>query len=247
MHLIDPALPPETDRLIAALAAGRRRKIYHRIAWMAGAVIVLATLALVWRLTPLHTWIDVPHLVAALNRLGASPLAPLAMLVAFLIGGLVFVPVNVLIAVAVLVFGPLLGAIYALCGSVASAALLYEVGRHFPAGNVLRRLERATERLRPRLHRHGLLAVTVVRIVPVAPYTVVNLAAGAMHVPRRRYLLGTALGMTPGIVFNALFIDRVVEAIEKPNPYTLGLLVCAGALIVALIALIRRRVARAHA
>jgi phospholipase D1/2 len=247
MHLIDPALPHETDRLIAVVAAGRRRTIYRYIRIMAAAVIVLGTLALVWWLTPLREWINIHRAVAAMNALGDSPLAPLAMLAAFLIGGLVMIPVNILIAVTVLVFGPLLGAAYALLGAELSAALLYEIGRHFPAGDLRRRLERATQRLRGRLHKHGLLAVAVVRVVPVAPYSVVNLAAGAMRIPRAQYLAGTALGMLPGIVFNAVFIDRVVEAMERPNPWSYALLIGAGALIVALIVLIRRRVARAHA
>ena len=247
MPLIDPALPHEADRLIAAVAAGRRRTIYRYIRIMAGAVIVLGTLALVWWLTPLREWINVSHAVAAMNRLGDSPVAPLVMLAAFAIGGLLIIPVNVLIAVTVLVFGPLLGASYALIGVVLSAELLYEIGRHFPAGDMRRRLERATQRLRGRLKKHGLLAVAVVRIVPVAPYSVVNVAAGAMRIPRVQYLVGTALGMLPGIVFNALFIDRVVEAIEKPNPWSYALLIAAAALIVASIVLIRCRVARAHA
>ena len=247
MHLIDPALPQETDRLIAVVAAGRRHTIYRYIRIMAAAVIVLGTLALVWWLTPLREWINISHAVAAMNRLGDSPAAPFVMLAAFLIGGLVVIPVNVLIAVTVLVFGPLFGALYALLGAVLSAELLYEIGRHFPAGDLRRRLHRATQRLRGRLQRHGLLAVAVVRVVPVAPYSVVNVAAGAMHIPRVQYLAGTALGMLPGIVFNALFIDRVVEALRRPNPWSYGLLVAAATLIVAMIVLIRRRVARAHA
>jgi uncharacterized membrane protein YdjX (TVP38/TMEM64 family) len=246
MHLIDPALAPEAERVLATLAAGRRRAIYRRIAVTAGGVIAIGAIALVWWLTPLREWVHIPRLVEALRALGTSPLAPLALLAIYVIGGLLLVPVNVLIAVTVLVFGSVLGAIYALVGCVMSAATTYEVGRHFPAGEVRRTLERATDRLRARLKRHGLLAVIVVRIVPVAPYTVVNAAAGAMHVPRRQYLLGTALGMLPGIVFNALFIDRVLQALEHPNPTSYALLIAAGALIVAAIAAIRRRVARAH-
>src|SRR4051794_34584909 len=247
MHLIDPTLPHEADRLIAAVAAGRRRTIYRYMRIMAGTVIVLGTLALVWWLTPLREWINIHRAVAAMNALGDSPLAPLAILGAFVVGGLVLIPVNVLIAVTVLVFGPVLGALYALIGSVLSAELLYEIGRHFPAGDLRRRLEHATQRLRGQLRKHGLLAVAVVGIVPGAPYFVLNVLAGAKRIPRVQYLFGTALGMLPGIVFNALFIDRVVEAIEKPNPWSYALLIGAAVLIVALIVLIRRRVARAHA
>src|SRR5579859_4490442 len=132
MHLIDPALAPEAERVLATLAAGRRRAIYRRIRLTAACVIVVGAIALVWWLTPLREWIHIPRLVGALRGLGASPLAPLALLAIYVIGGLLLVPVNVLITVTVLVFGSLLGATYALIGSLLSAATTYEVGRHFP-------------------------------------------------------------------------------------------------------------------
>ena len=246
MHIVDPQLAPEAERLIAALAAGRRRAIYRRIAITAAVVLVLVAIVLIWWLTPLRAWLDVHRVVQWLDSFGNSPLAPLALLLAYLIGGVVFVPVNLLIAATVLVFGPWLGILYALIGSVLDAWLLYEIGRRIPASGLRDRIERATQRLRGKLARHGVLAVTLVRIVPVAPYSAVNLAAGALRIPRRDYLLGTAFGMLPGIVFNAVFIDRVVAALEHPNSSSYALLILVAALIVVLAALIRRRVARAH-
>jgi phospholipase D1/2 len=41
-------------------------------------------------------------------------------------------------------------------------------------------------------------AIVAVRIVPVAPFAVINLFTGASHIRLRDYLIGTLLGMIPG-------------------------------------------------
>ncbi len=149
------------------------------------AVLGLGALALLWLATPLREWLDVAQLVVVLNRFGEAPWAPLLLLAAYLVGGLVLFPVNVLIAVTVLVFGPLLGGFYAVLGSLASALLLYEIGRGLRKGVLRRYLTPRLRLLGARLARRGLPAIVFVRIVPIAPYSVVNLVAGAARIRRR--------------------------------------------------------------
>jgi phosphatidylserine/phosphatidylglycerophosphate/cardiolipin synthase-like enzyme/uncharacterized membrane protein YdjX (TVP38/TMEM64 family) len=245
--VVDPEQPLDADEVLAQIAAGRRRRVRRRIMLGAGSVVVLGLLAALWWGTPLRSWIDVPRLVGLLQRIGDSPLAPLALLAAYAIGGLIVFPINVLIAASVLVFGPLLGATYALAGSLLSAALLYEIGCRISTVELRRRLGPRVQRLSARLARHGVLAIALVRIVPVAPYSLVCVVAGAAHIGRVHYLVGTALGMLPGILMYALFIDRVLAVIEKPSPASYALLVGAIALIVALALALSRRLARAHA
>jgi uncharacterized membrane protein YdjX (TVP38/TMEM64 family) len=45
-----------------------------------------------------------------------------------------------------------------------------------------------------------MLTMITVRIVPVAPFTVINIVAGASHIKFRDYFWGTLLGMFPGIL-----------------------------------------------
>jgi uncharacterized membrane protein YdjX (TVP38/TMEM64 family) len=242
--IVDPERPIDAGAVLVDIAAGRRRTIYRRLAFGAAAAVVLGGLAALWWGTPLRDWIDVPRLVALMNRLGDSPLAPLVMLAAFMAGGLIMFPINVLIAVTVLVFGPVSGGIYALIGALLNAALLYEIGCRLSTAELRRRLGPRVQRLSARLARHGVLAITLVRIVPVAPYGVVNLVAGASHIGRLPYLAGTLLGMLPGVLMYAFFIDRVLAVIRRPSPASYAWLVAAIALIVALALAIRRRMAR---
>jgi uncharacterized membrane protein YdjX (TVP38/TMEM64 family) len=159
---------------------------------------------------------------------------PFAVPIIFVVAGFAVVPVMLLIAVTVGVFGPLLGGLLAFAGAMASAAASYAVGRKL-ARNMVRRIAgpRLNE-LSRRLGKRGLLAMLVVRLVPVAPYTIVNLVAGASHVGWRDYLLGTGLGLLPGLVVTTAFVDRAIAAIRAPGPGTLAALALALAAIVGL-------------
>ena len=55
-------------------------------------------------------------------------------------------------------------------------------------------------RVRRGIVKRGVLAVAAVRLVPVAPFTLVNLVAGASRIRFSDYLLGTIIGMAPGLI-----------------------------------------------
>ena len=58
--------------------------------------------------------------------------------------------------------------------------------------------------------------MTAVRLVPVAPFTIVNLLAGAGHVRFRDFMIGTAVGMTPGIILTlGIMILTVVSIVRR--------------------------------
>jgi phospholipase D1/2 len=45
----------------------------------------------------------------------------------------------------------------------------------------------------------------------------VNMIAGASHIKVKDFMIGTALGMLPGILVITLFADRLLQAINKPG------------------------------
>ncbi|MGA9421742.1 MAG: VTT domain-containing protein [Rhodanobacteraceae bacterium] len=244
--IFDPERPIDPDRLIAHLFPARTwRPALKKMAIGAALLLALCALLGLWLLTPLRNWVDIDRLVGLAERFGSTPLVPLALLAAFVAGGFIAFPVNVLIAVTIILCGPLLGALYALIGSLLSAQVLYEVGHWFGRGALRRFSGQRLESLRRHLARRGLLAIVVVRLLPIAPYSVVNLVAGVAHVDRRVYAVGTLIGMLPGIVMSALFVDRALAAIRHPSPLTYALLVAVVLLIAGAILLVRRRMARA--
>jgi uncharacterized membrane protein YdjX (TVP38/TMEM64 family) len=159
------------------------------------------------------------------------------------------VPITLVIVVTSLVFGAWTAFGYALVGSVAAATLTFGIGHMLGRDLVSRLGGERLNRLNRRLGRSGLLAVVAVRVLPLAPFTVVNLAAGASHIRLRHFLLGTLLGMSPGIVAVTLFSDRLLAVLRDPSPMTLALLAlvaaAAGALAWGLRRWLRRRDAQA--
>jgi phospholipase D1/2 len=232
------------DAVIEA-AAGSRRIAWRRALLIAGVVAVIAGIAMLWAFTPLRHLLNAERLSGLVDRFADSPVAPLIVVAMFVVGGLVVMPVNILIAVTILVFGPVAGALYALIGCTTSAMILYEIARRIPLQRLRRQTGARMQRFHHHLVRHAVWAVALVRLVPVAPYSIVCLLLGTTAIRRAPYLAGTALGMLPGIVVNAFFIDRVIAAIRHPSLLTAALLGLAVITIAALAVLVRRHFANA--
>ena len=110
------------------------------------------------------------------------------------------VPVTAIIAVTVLAFGPILGFFYALLGMTMSALLTFWIGQLLGRQSIQRLAGARLNHLSRRLAQKGVVAVIIIRIVPVAPFTIVNLVAGVSHIRFRDFTLGTVLGELPGLL-----------------------------------------------
>jgi uncharacterized membrane protein YdjX (TVP38/TMEM64 family) len=78
----------------------------------------------------------------------------------------------------------------------------------------------------------GVLTVVALRILPVAPFSILNAMAGASHIRTRDFFIGTVLGELPGLVGLALFLDQVTETIRHPGWYSVLILVAIAGLMV---------------
>jgi len=141
--------------------------------------------------------------------------------------------VTLLIVLAVLSLGAPVGFATALAGALASALAGYGLGALLGRHTVRRIAGGRLNRISRRLAERGMLAVVLARVIPVAPYSIVNLVGGASHVGLRDFVLGTLIGMAPGIAAIALFTDRIRAMLEQPswqNGLTLGLVLAGIAL-----------------
>ena len=235
-----------TDPDEATAAQSTRHRAWR---WLVIAAVVSALLTLIIAIVVgAHSfaWSDLPAFIDRMTAWRGSPLAMATMLGCFVVGGLVVFPVNLLIATSIVVFGPIAGGVIAFIGSLASAGVLHQIGTAFPGHVFSRFAGRHAEQLRERVARHGLIAVAIVRLLPIAPYSIVSLAAGIAGIGRAPYYVGTALGMLPGIVLYALFADRAREVIADPRPLSWAMLLFALLLIVAVALLLRRLRGRAR-
>ncbi|MBI1849481.1 MAG: VTT domain-containing protein, partial [Planctomycetes bacterium] len=86
-----------------------------------------------------------------------------------------------------------------------------------------------------------------VRLLPVAPFTVVNLVCGASQIRFRDFAVGSAIVIGPGTGAVVLFADRVVAVATHPDPGTIGIAVSFGLALVIGVAWLGRVLGRTPA
>ena len=233
--LFDPQEPIDPEALIARLVPRESREpLVRRFMGLVTTTAMLIAVVVTLRHTPLQAYLNLHAMTLLAGELREMAWAPLWIVLAFVLGGLLMVPVTLLIAATGVVFGTFPGAWYALAGSVLSAATGYLLGDMLGKATVRRLMGPRIRRLSLRIARRGVIAMIIVRALPLAPYSVVNMAAGASHIRRRDFLIGTALGMLPGIFLTTTFAEHLVMAIHQPSHQTLGILMIVVLLLIAL-------------
>ncbi len=210
VEFIDPERPISLEKLVNQFApgileeneiekSGKLSLSFNTIKVIAISLLVLGFYT-AWRWTPLGEWLSAEALADLGSIAREAPFTPLIVIPGYIIAGLVLFPITVLIIASVLAFGPIPGFLYALSGSLASALATYILGRTLGRKTVRKMVGKRLNKLSRRLARKGMLTMITVRIVPVAPFTVINIVAGASHIKFRDYFWGTLLGMFPGIL-----------------------------------------------
>ncbi|MBU7599159.1 TVP38/TMEM64 family protein [Streptomyces sp. P38-E01] len=209
--------PPVTD----ADEEGRRP---GRAAWIRLAFLVALLLAL-------GSWValgggdllrDVRQWVDSLGMWG-----PVVFAVVYALAVTALLPGSVLTASAGVLFGLPVGAGAVLVGATVGAALSFGLARWLGRPVVARYAGSGRlARLDAFLTRRGFVAVLLVRLVPLFPFSVINYGAGVAGVRFSSYVTATALGIIPGtVVYTGL-------GGSLGDPGSPGLWIALGALLV---------------
>jgi phosphatidylserine/phosphatidylglycerophosphate/cardiolipin synthase-like enzyme/uncharacterized membrane protein YdjX (TVP38/TMEM64 family) len=227
--LVDPEQPMDEELFVSNFVPeDYRPHSARRILIAAITLAAMLGLAAAWRWTPLGELLDLNQLVQQARALNSHPATPLVVILLIGIAAALAIPLTLLVVAAVLAFGATSGFLYSLVGAELAALISYGIG-HKIGRDLLRRYAGKTlNAVSKRLSRRGVVAIFTLRIVPVAPFAVINLVAGASHISLRDFALGTLLGLLPGITVIALFSDGVVQALREPDmsnlAWTAGLL-----------------------
>lgn len=216
--LIDPEKPIDSQAFVTHFVPDEH-KPHTAKRTLLGVFMLIALLALAasWRWTSLGEWLDLDTLIQQAEALNAHPATPLLAIMVFAFAASLAVPLTLLVVTAVLAFGPLAGFLYSLMGAVLSALLSYGLGSGVGRDLVRHYAGKRLNSISKQLSRRGILTIVTLRIVPVAPFVVINLVAGASHISFRDFALGTLMGSLPGIAAIALFADSLVRSIRDPE------------------------------
>ncbi|HYG28180.1 MAG TPA: TVP38/TMEM64 family protein [Caulobacteraceae bacterium] len=150
------------------------------------------------------------QMLGAAHGVWALPVAVLAFAALAFIG----VPQFVLIAAAVVAFGPWTGIAYSWIGTMVSSAIGFFLGRQF-GGRLLRDYGgEGIRKFMTLIGKNGFMASLIVRLVPSAPFIVVNMAAGVTLMRFRDFLAGTGIGIVPKIALTAFAGNSIVQAMR---------------------------------
>jgi phospholipase D1/2 len=241
----DPEAPLEAAGFISLFIADRLRpRRLRTFAKVAGMLLAVLSLTLFWLLTPISELTDVNNIESALSAASRSPCSAFIVVCSFVAGGLIAFPVNLLIAATAAAFGPMLGLIYSTAGAMASALVTYALGSWLGRESLLGLLGPRLNRIRRGIAKRGILAIAAVRVVPIAPFTLVNVVAGASEIRLVDFLVGTALGLAPGLVLMSALGHQVMLMFTEPKTENIILFVASGALWLALIVLLQAALQR---
>ena len=183
---------------------------------MAALAIVIG-LTLAWNFTPLSEFLDSKTIEAAMTGFASSTWAPAYVVGAFLLGGLLAFPLILLIAGTAAAFGPVLGFAYAAAGSLASALLTYFLRCLARTRHVGKRA-RPTPQPHPRAYsaqRHSCCC----RHQAGSDCTIYHRQHGRRSERDcpSHYMLGTALGLLPGLLMLSAIGSQVMDIVFNPS------------------------------
>jgi len=123
------------------------------------------------------------------------------------------------------IFGVVMGTVYSDIAATLGATLAFLVTRYLLHDVVMRKFGVRLEKLNKELELRGLNYLLFLRLVPLFPFFLINLAAGLTRLPLRIFVIGTMLGIIPGgfVYCNAgASLANITTLGEVASPRVLG-------------------------
>jgi len=205
--------------------------------WLYAGLVLLVILGLagVWRFTPLQHYADQENLSRLITFVRGQWWTLPAIIPAYLAANSLLFPNMVLNGAIILTLGGFFGWTCAIAGSLTSASLFFFLGRRFGAEKLGFLKGKRFGKVQNFLRKGGVGAVIGVRMLPVAPYAVVNIAAGSIDLRFRDYLIGTFIAHLPGTLTLAIFGEQLKNVITDPSTENITILLAVVILGIAVI------------
>ncbi|MBC7370327.1 MAG: VTT domain-containing protein [Bdellovibrionaceae bacterium] len=201
---------------------------------LAGGIIIAAVVGLFHLLNLNLDWFHVDNIRSFLMASRSSPWALPTVIAVYVVGGFILFPVTVISLVTAAVYGSIWGPIYGMCGALTSASVMFWIGRWVGQKGLRRFFGERLLRIDRQFADAGILGVAFFRMIPVAPFSIVNLAAGISSLTFWNFIAGNFLGFLPAFIVKGLVGDSLTQIFLDPTPKSIGLLIAGGVLWIAL-------------
>jgi uncharacterized membrane protein YdjX (TVP38/TMEM64 family) len=177
-------------------------KMPRSLAVTVSLLAVLVALGLLWQWLAMQDVLTVDALrqwIATSPAWRDHPAIFLAVMALYACALLVMFPLSILVALTGLIFGPIWGFVYATLGTLTSSVVSYWVGRRLGRETLMTYGGRHLKGMSRYLAHRGIRTMTMINLLPLAPFTLTNMMAGAFHLRFRDYMIGSTLGIAPGL------------------------------------------------
>ena len=193
--------------------------------------LVFAGLALAWTYTPLADIVTRRNVLDWGREFSRYAWAPLIVVAAYTPASYTMFPRWFITMISVIAFGPWRGFVYGMCGMIVAAIVSYMPGRLVRRDTVRRLAGPRLNRMSAALYHRGALAVAIVRLLPIAPFVVVNLVMGAMRIRLRDFVLGSLVGIVPGMLAATVLSEQISRLLVAPAEINVWLIAIAVVLL----------------
>ncbi|MFN4090569.1 MAG: TVP38/TMEM64 family protein [Alphaproteobacteria bacterium] len=190
----------------AAIRRDRRPRVWWRLALVAGLLTGVAVFVGIGGHEVLNLRTLQRHSgdLVALAEARPVPSALVFVVLYAAVAGL-SLPVGALMTVAAgLLFGPVLGTALAVVGATAGATLAFLAARHIVGPHASGRVEEALRRMDAGFRRNAFNYLLALRLMPLVPFWLLNLATAFAGVRVGTFVAATALGIMPATLVFAL-------------------------------------------
>ena len=182
------------------------------------SILVIALLALSWKITPLSQYATPEKVIPLLEQIRNTPWAIPAAMGVYTVATLAFFPHMAMTAAIVVVFAPVQAFSIAMIGSLVSGAIGFFAGWKLGLRSMRFLVGETAQKISGYAKQGGLLGITLLRLLPIAPYTAVNLALGMLEIRFVHFVVGTFLGTLPGTLIASFLGYSALELWRDPKP-----------------------------
>lgn len=220
---LDPTQSRDDTSATGRSGVSRLRRVAY------AAITIFAVSAVFWLSANIIGLDENGILNQTLQSFAGSPWALAVVAAAFSTASLIGAPQFLLIAVTVAVFGPVTGFMFSIAATLVSATFNFFIARLLGAEWLRRRGWSDVDRIMDTVGRNGFLAALLVRVIPSAPFIVVNMALGLTNTSYPAFVAGTAIGILPKTALIAL-LGKVVERAQTGDVEAIAYLALAAAI-----------------
>jgi uncharacterized membrane protein YdjX (TVP38/TMEM64 family) len=188
-----------------------------RAIMLAGLFLSVAGMALAWKFTPLSSYASPDRVAPLLEEWRGTPWFVPGMILLYIVAEMLFFPITVLDASTVIALGLPWGPVIALAGASSSAAAAFMIGRLAGRRTLREMLGEPGKAVMGKVRHIGIPGIALLRMLPVAPFSVVNFAVGMSPVKFTTFIAGTALGLLPGLAALSFLRGLLIRVWRHPD------------------------------